>query len=94
MCGDLKYGCNYYDYHEGTLVFISPGQIVEVENFGENFQPKGYALMFHPELIYGTALARLMQDYTFFGYQSNEALLYRNAKGKLCWIVFQKFNMN
>ena len=21
-CGDLKYGCNYYDYQEGTLVFV------------------------------------------------------------------------
>ena len=74
MCGDLKYGCNYYDYQQGTLVFISPGQMVEVENFGENFQPKGYALMFHPDLIHGTALGRNIQDYTFFGYQSNEAL--------------------
>jgi hypothetical protein len=45
-CGDLKYGCNYYDYQEGTLVFISPGQVIEVENFGNNFQPKGYALLF------------------------------------------------
>ncbi|RYY23361.1 MAG: AraC family transcriptional regulator [Chitinophagaceae bacterium] len=73
-CGDLKYGCNYYDYQEGTLVFISPGQMVEVENFGENFQPRGYALMFHPDLIHGTALGRQIQELSFFGYQSNEAL--------------------
>ena len=45
-CGDLKYGCNYYDYQEGTLVFISPGQMVEVENFGQNLSTKGYALDF------------------------------------------------
>src|SRR6478735_4608151 len=73
-CGDLKYGCNYYDYQEGSLVFISPGQIVEVEYLGENFQPKGYALMFHPDMIHGTALGRHIQDYSFFGYQSHEAL--------------------
>ena len=73
-CGDIKYGCNYYDYQEGTLVFLAPGQMIEVENFGEHFQPKGHALLFHPELILGTALARHMQEYTFFGYQSNEAL--------------------
>ena len=73
-CGDLKYGCNYYDYEEGTLVFISPGQMVEVEYFGENFQPKGYALLFHPEFIHGTSIGKHIQDYSFFGYQSNEAL--------------------
>ena len=22
-CGNLRYGCNYYDYEEGTLVFIT-----------------------------------------------------------------------
>ena len=73
-CGNLKYGCNYYDYQEGSLVFIAPGQMVEVEDFGQNFQPKGYALIFHPDLIHGTALGRHILDYSFFGYQSNEAL--------------------
>jgi AraC-like DNA-binding protein len=73
-CGNLKYGCNYYDYQEGSLVFISPGQILEIENFGDNFQPKGHALVFHPDLIHGTSLAKHIHDYIFFGYQSNEAL--------------------
>jgi AraC family transcriptional regulator, transcriptional activator of pobA len=73
-CGDLRYGCDYYDYQEGSLVFIAPGQMVEVEYLGESFQPKGYALLFHPELIRGSSLARHIQEYTFFGYQSNEAL--------------------
>lgn len=72
-CGDLKYGCNYYDYQEGTLVFVSPGQVMELENMGV-YQPKGHALVFHPDLIHGTALAKHIQDYSFFGYQSNEAL--------------------
>jgi AraC-like DNA-binding protein len=73
-CGDLKYGCNYYDYEEGTLVFVGPGQVIGVENNGEYFQPKGKALVFHPDLLRGTSLGRHIQDYSFFSYDVHEAL--------------------
>jgi AraC-like DNA-binding protein len=73
-CGDLKYGRNYYDYQEGTLVFIAPGQVIDIENDGKIYQPKGHALVFHPDLIQGTNLAKSINDYSFFNYQANEAL--------------------
>ena len=41
-CGDMKYGRNYYDYQEGTLVFLAPDQIVTIEN-RKPHQPKGLA---------------------------------------------------
>ncbi|HXO74846.1 MAG TPA: helix-turn-helix domain-containing protein [Puia sp.] len=73
-CGNLVYGRHTYDYQEGTLVFFGPGQIVGIDSNGVTYQPKGYALVFHPDLIHGTTLGRHIQDYSFFGYQSNEAL--------------------
>jgi len=73
-CGDLVYGRHTYDYQEGTLVFLSPGQVAGMNSNGETYQPKGYALVFHPDLIHGTTLGRHILAYTFFGYQSNEAL--------------------
>ena len=73
-CGDLRYGCDYYDYQEGTLVFTAPGQVMEIETTGEVYQPKGYALVFHPDLLHGTSLFRSMNDYNFFSYKTNEAL--------------------
>ncbi len=73
-CGDIRYGRNYYDYQEGTLVFLAPGQVVGFINNGEYFQPKGWALLFHADLIRGTSLAREMKHYSFFSYESNEAL--------------------
>ena len=73
-CGDLKYGRNYYDYQEGTLVFVAPGQVLEIENDGKVYQPVGHALVFHPDLIHGTPLAGFINDYHFFSYNTNEAL--------------------
>lgn len=73
-CGTIRYGRSKYDYQEGTLLFISPGQTAGVDDDGETLNPRGFALMFHPDLLYGTPLARRMKDYTFFSYDSNEAL--------------------
>jgi AraC-like DNA-binding protein len=74
MCGDMIYGKSTYDYQEGTLVFLAPNQVIGIKDNGQKFQPKGYALVFHPELIRGTQLAKNMKDYTFFSYKVNEAL--------------------
>ena len=89
-CGDLRYGKNTYDYQEGTLVFIGPGQVVSVDSKGEIYQPKGHALVFHPDLIHGTSLGKHIQDYTFFGYQSNEALHLSERERKIILDCFSK----
>ena len=73
-CGTILYGRSKYDYQEGTMLFISPGQIAGVDDGGETPDPKGWILMFHPDLLYGTPLARRMKDYSFFSYSSDEAL--------------------
>jgi AraC family transcriptional regulator, transcriptional activator of pobA len=89
-CGDLVYGRHTYDYQEGTLVFIGPGQVAGVNSNGETYQPKGYALVFHPDLIHGTSLGRHIHDYTFFGYQSNEALHLSDRERKIVLDCFSK----
>lgn len=73
-CGDLIYGRHTYDYQEGTLVFIAPGQVAGKDDTGEVFEMKGWGLCFHPDLIRGTLLAQKMKEYTFFSYESNESL--------------------
>lgn len=89
-CGDLRYGCNYYDYEEGTLVFLAPGQVIGIENNGEYYQPQGYALVFHPDLIRGTALGRRMAEYNFFSYDVHEALHLSESERKVILDCFSK----
>ncbi len=73
-CGDLIYGRRKYDYQEGTVVCLAPGQVIGVADNGEEFQPKGWALCFHPDLIHGTSLGSRIKEYTYFSYEVNEAL--------------------
>ena len=75
---DLIYGRQRYDYQKGSVVCLAPGQVIGIEDTGEEFQPQGYALCFHPDLIRGTHLGRHIGEYTFFSYEVNEAL--ENAK--------------
>ncbi|WP_300598411.1 helix-turn-helix transcriptional regulator [Niabella sp.] len=73
-CGDMLYGCQPYDYEDGTLVFVAPGQVYGVDSKGIAMKPSGYALVFHPDLIKGTHLGKTIKGYTFFSYEVNEAL--------------------
>ena len=89
-CGELKYGRNLYDYQEGTLVFIGPGQVLGVQTKTGTYEPKGWALLFHPELIKGTPLGRHIQDYSFFSYDSNEALHLSDKERQIALDCFAK----
>ena len=81
-CGNMTYGCQPYDYEDGTLIFISPGQVYGVDS--KISKPSGYALVFHPDLIAGTQLGAHIKDYTFFSYEVKEALhLSKKEKGNI-----------
>lgn len=71
---DLMYGCGKYDYKDGSLICVSPGQIGGKEENGKKVSIGGWALLFHPDLIHGTPLEKEIRDYTFFDYSVNEAL--------------------
>jgi AraC-like DNA-binding protein len=90
-CGDIRYGKNTYDYQEGTLIFLAPGQI-----FGdpseELYQPKGHGIVFHADLIKGTSLGRHIDDYNFFSYNVNEALHISERERQLVLDSFSKIN--
>lgn len=73
-CGDLVYGRQKYDYGEGTVVCVAPGQVMGVEDDGKKHQFKGKALCFSPELIHGTSLGKNIREYSFFSYDVREAL--------------------
>ena len=77
---ELVYGLTTYDLHRHALMCVAPGQIGGKADTGEEIQTKGWALLFDPELLHGTDLERQMNGYTYFSYNTNEALLMTDAQ--------------
>lgn len=72
-CGDITYGRQPYDYQEGTIVCFAPGQVAETE-MQKDVRPLAHGLLFHPDFIRGTTLGQEIKKYSFFSYETREAL--------------------
>ena len=87
----LKYGGSQYDFDEGTMVFIGPNQRVGMVK-GEAYKPKGYALLFHPDLLKGSALEKGISQYSYFSYSVKEALHLSNKEREVIVSLLDKLN--
>lgn len=72
--GSFGYGRNSYDYEEGTLTFMAPNQVFNFTGKKEGAHEKGWTILFHPDLIRRSELGRTIKEYSFFDYDTNEAL--------------------
>jgi AraC-like DNA-binding protein len=72
--GKFRYGQQEYDFDEGLMSFVSPGQVVHLTVETPKVKPTGILLFIHPEFLWNTPLAKDIKQYEFFGYSVNEAL--------------------
>jgi len=71
----IHYGQTTYDFDEGLMSFVAPGQVIRIENDDErNHKCNGYILLFHPDLLWQYPLAKTIKQYEYFTYHANEAL--------------------
>ena len=73
-CDKLLYGQQRYDFDEGLMAFMSPGQILRGEDGGVPEKLSGWMLLIHPDFLWNTSLAKKIKKYEYFGYSTNEAL--------------------
>lgn len=72
---NMKYGQQTYDFNEGLMTFMSPGQVFSIERTGDGpLKHSGWMLFIHPDFLWNTSLAKKMKQYEFFDYSVNEAL--------------------
>ena len=70
----LNYGRNSYDFSKGTMVFSKPNQVLSSEDETIENDAKGWLLFFHPDLIRKSELGKNINQYSFFDYETHEAL--------------------
>ncbi|WP_430402839.1 helix-turn-helix domain-containing protein [Fluviicola sp.] len=73
-CDKLIYGQQKYDFDEGLMAFLSPGQILRGEENGVPAKLEGWMLFIHPDFLWGTSLANKIKKYEYFDYSVNKAL--------------------
>ncbi|MBB6270709.1 AraC-like DNA-binding protein [Pedobacter cryoconitis] len=74
MNSKFKYGQKEYDFDEGTMFFIAPGQVFRVEVNQDSPGKSGWMLLIHPDFLWNMPLAKTIRKYEYFGYSVNEAL--------------------
>ncbi|MEH6682730.1 MAG: helix-turn-helix domain-containing protein [Sediminicola sp.] len=73
-CDKLFYGQQKYDFDEGLMAFMAPGQILRGEENGVPSKLEGWMLFIHPDFLWNTSLGKNIKKYEFFEYSVNEAL--------------------
>ena len=51
---------------------------------------RSWGIFFHPDLLRGTSLSQKMKEYSFFSYDSNEALHLSNKEKKILTEIVSK----
>lgn len=85
--GRLKYGRNYYDYDEGSMLFMAPNQLVGSTDY--NSETYCYILLIHPDFLLGHPIARKIKQYSYFSYTSNEALHLSDSEREVILSVYR-----
>lgn len=88
--GKIKYGQQEYDFDEGIMTFMSPSQVLRIET-GKNGTAKhaGWLLLFHPDFLWKSNLAKTIRQYEFFDYSVKEALYLSEKEELIIGSIFE-----
>jgi len=71
-----KYGQHPFDFNEGIMSFMAPGQVfsIGIADKGKQAEKSGWVIYIHPDLIWNTSLAKTIKQYDFWDYSLHEGL--------------------
>jgi AraC-like DNA-binding protein len=86
--GVFLYGRTRYDHDNGTMSFVKPRQVIEMRNL--EMEDDGFIISFHEDFLNGHPLHAEIKKYSFFEYESNEALHLTPQEERIIWELYEK----
>lgn len=94
LSAKIKYGQKSYDFDEGVMFFIAPGQVFRIERDPVPAQERsGWMLLIHPDFFWKTSLAKEIKHYEYFGYSINEALFVSNREEQIMMGILENIRI-
>lgn len=86
----MKYGQQEYDFDEGILTCMAPGQVLQIDSEpGQELKHSGWLLLVHPDFLWHTSMAVKIGKYEFFSYAVHEALFLSEKEEFTLIAIFQ-----
>jgi AraC-like DNA-binding protein len=88
ISGTVMYGKTKYDHDNGSVFFLKPNQIIKMNDL--ELTEKGFMIYIHEDLLFNHSLHSAVQKYSFFDYETNEALHLSPKEEETLWDLFNK----
>jgi AraC family transcriptional activator of pobA len=86
----MRYGQQAYDFDEGIMFFMAPGQVFGIDiNRNTEMKQSGWMLLIHPDFLWNTPLAKTIKHCEFFDYSVNEALFLSDKEEAIIAAILQ-----
>jgi AraC family transcriptional regulator, transcriptional activator of pobA len=86
--GELWYGKTKYDHDKGLMFFTKPRQRLVAK--GLKLAENGFAIHLHEDFLLGHPLFGEIKKYSFFDYETHEALHLSPWEKELMWSLYHK----
>ncbi len=86
--GVIMYGRTKYDHENGSMYFFKPRQVIEFKDLA--FEEEGFLIYIHEDFLNGSPLHQDIKKYSYFEYETNEALHLSPREEEIVWDLYRK----
>jgi AraC-like DNA-binding protein len=89
--GNFLYGKTRYDHDAGSLSFVKPRQVMEINDI--ELTEKAFVLFIHEDYLLGHPLHAEIKKYGYFDYEANEALHLAPREEQIMWDLYHQIDL-